>query len=268
MRGSAYAGEVQSSGFRRLIDHRGVRATTVGVLAFVVVVALGAELALHRRPVWTAGTSMVILPDPAVARWVAEGAEEALNSGQVAMTVAEFLRSPAAARAAAARSAIAGQSSSPEITVAVTVVPSTTVLQVFVSAPTRGLAEATADSIASTGSAYLRSTLSPFRLVVLTPAGGSARENAHKTPVSVTLLAVAGIVGMIAQQAWYRFLTARASRRRRRVMTAEATTTSLAQGRVGEPGGGHHHGAPSTPSPSAAGPIPGAVHAGTAEEGR
>jgi capsular polysaccharide biosynthesis protein len=191
-------------------------------VVFVLVVALGIEVLADRPKRWTAETSLVILPSREVDRWAAANAEEALSSGDAASTIAAVLSSPKIVNPAVDG---AGPSARPQDrdAVTVTVVPATVVLRVASSAGTPDTAESIAGGIVSEGSTYLRTISSPYRLVVVRGAAGTARTQQPVAPVAFLLIGALA-AGLAAQQAWYRLAVAGRRRARRRTVPSVGTT--------------------------------------------
>jgi capsular polysaccharide biosynthesis protein len=169
------------------------------VAVFVVVLLAGVIFAVTRQGEWTAQATVMVAPDPALDRSTSASYYESLSRGQMVATAAEILGLQRFTTAAADDLRLT-RAQQDQVTVAIRVVPDTTIIQVAATAPTAQLAEGMANSVVARAGTTLLPD--PYVLVLMSSADRTARRSDPATPIvgSVVVL-VALVAGLAAQQA-------------------------------------------------------------------
>jgi hypothetical protein len=184
------------------VARRRSSSVLAGLAVFVIVSLAGADW-LGRQPTrWTAATAVAVLPAQG-DRFAANDSRQALGAGQVVPTIAEELRAGwMGVRSTDGTRRPTGSDGARAATV-VAVLPETSILRISTTAATPQAAEAMADSAAVAGSKHLAAISSPYRLVTVTPARGTARAEGGTLGVFLSALAALA-AGLLVQQLWHR----------------------------------------------------------------
>ncbi len=172
----------------------------VGVAVAVGIAVVGAVVIARRTTDWTAHASLVVLPSNAVGEVAEASYYETLSRGQIVATVADLIdrqpdapvdrqgnQLPAAAAAA--------------VDIAVEVVPSTAIVTIQVTAPDKGWAVGTAESVARTSSFVVSDLNVPYDATLVSDASGTEQQQGPSTLTLLgVVLVVALIVGFAVQQ--------------------------------------------------------------------
>jgi capsular polysaccharide biosynthesis protein len=175
-------------------------AVVAAVVAGLAALLIGGGLVLNRAPSWRASSSLLVLPDRAASPDAAAGLYDTLSRGQLVQTYASVANSPGFVGGALNGLKITVKQRR-SLSIAVTPVPNTNLIDVSATADTAPLAEAAADAVSSQAVATLASTFYPFRVTEVSSARGTAMS--AKTS-STTLLAVVLIASLVLAFAAFR----------------------------------------------------------------
>ena len=157
------------------------RPVLAGLLVALVIEAAGLAFVLSRPPEYRASATLVVLPDRSLDVDDAASYYDVLSRGQVVTTLAEILRVRGSREGGAAS------------VVDVAPVPDTAVIQLSATAPTRGAAEGRVNDALTSVAAYFTEVAAPFKVLVVSDAGGSAEV----VGASRTLAAAVGLVALL-----------------------------------------------------------------------
>lgn len=193
-----------------------------GLLAALVtallVLGAGVAFALLRPAEYRATSTLVVLPTASAQN---PGYYDTLSQGQVSQTFAQVLQLGAAQTA---KSAGGGASA------AVVAVPGTALITVSATAHDRATAESTADAVLATAAPYVEQLHSPYQVVVVRNAQGTATlSGVSRTQLAVVIPVVALVCAVAVQQA------ARSLRRAPRTVPAPAESVRPLVGPLPQP---------------------------------
>lgn len=182
----------------------------VGLVVAAIVAVTGSAAVLSQDQRWSATSALVVTPHAAGA-----GADslaslyDTLSRGQVAATYAELFRNPQLQKAAERRAGVP-TSAQRDISVTVTVVTDTSVIDVSTTAGSAQTAVRVADAVAQQAQRQASAMGTPYAVDVATTAAGSVSHQGHsRTELLGLTLLLAAIAGLLVHQTWAGALRAR-----------------------------------------------------------
>jgi len=164
-------------------------ALLLGLLAALIVAGLGAVY-VSRQPVkYSASNQLLVAPESKLDPSVSSAYWETLGNGQLPATAASIVNDKRLLKAATADLDPATRDA---ITTTVSVVPSTAVVNVEVTAPSASAAEDVANSLSRLSTSEVSDALAPYQFEVISDADGTA------TLASLSHAQWAGLVAVVA----------------------------------------------------------------------
>ncbi len=175
----------------------------VGLLVAAIVAITGTAVVLSRSQRWSATSALVVTPHSAGASADSLASlYDTLSRGQVAATYAELFRNPDLEKAAEGRAGVPS-SAQDDVSVTVTVVADTSVIDVSATAGSASRAIRVADALAQQARLKVTAMGTPYAVGIATTAAGSvARQGLSRGELFGLTLLVAVIAGLLVQQAW------------------------------------------------------------------
>jgi capsular polysaccharide biosynthesis protein len=191
------------------------------VVVFVIITLAGAAYVISRPTIWTAEATTMVAPDPKLDVNTSAGYYESLSRGQVVATVAQILQLQRFQNGAADKLGLS-RDQQHHITVAVDVVPDTSVIRMTVTAPTAEMAEQMADRVLAEAEGF-DGIPSPYVLLALSSADRTAhRSGPSKVEFAGVVILVALVAAIAVQQAVYHLGVALAGGRQTATDTSPA----------------------------------------------
>ncbi|MEP6462897.1 MAG: hypothetical protein ABJC62_05645 [Frankiaceae bacterium] len=186
----------------------------------IAVLAAGAALSLTRPVTWSATAPMLVAPRASSASAdTLASLYDTLSRGQVAATYAELLGNAGVTTAAITKSGIS-TAERRGLSVKVTVIADTSVIDAIATARTATVATRVADAMAQEATDRVDVLAAPYVLSPTASASGSAaRAGLGTTELLVLTGAIALFAGILAQQGWS---AARRGRRLERAIADES----------------------------------------------
>lgn len=179
----------------------GVLSVVAGVVVASLVAAGAAALLATRPQQWSAASSLLVIPQSADNPDLVAGLYDALSQGQVPATYAELLRDRSLEVSQAQQQGLSAEETL-AVSLEIVVVPETSVLDLTVTAPRPGLAEAMAGGVLTEAVSYLSGLNTPYTVVAAGEAAGTARRDGlAPLPLAAVVAAVALLAGLAVQQA-------------------------------------------------------------------
>lgn len=177
--------------------------TAAGLLVALAVLGVGVTATLQRPERWSATSALLVQPRASGASAdTLASLYDTLSRGQIPATYAELLRAQGVEKAAEDRAAVSA-ADRPGVSVTVSVVADTAILNVVSTAPSATTAIRVADAVAEEAQSLFSASVTPYTVTLASWADGSAQRSGLG---AVKLLGVTGfaalMVGLAVQQAW------------------------------------------------------------------
>ncbi len=190
----------------------GWSALVVGLLAGLVTVVIGGASVLGQAKTYSATATLLVLPQPAGTNESIASLYDALSQGQVVESFQAVMSSSGFQRSALGSSATS---------TSVTVVPSTSLIDVTSKAGTAAAAERDADAVANRAVKQLSETFKPYGITLVSSASGTGKTSGTSKSALLGIVALlALIVGIAGQQAARYVQGLRSGERRRGTLTS------------------------------------------------
>jgi capsular polysaccharide biosynthesis protein len=176
----------------------GVRAGIVaGLLAALVVAGIGAVYVSGQPVKYSASNELLVAPRAKLDPSVSSAYWETLGNRQIPATAAAIVNGKRLLKAATSG---LDRATRDAITTTVSVVPSTAVVNVVVTAPTASAAEDVANRLSRLSTSQVSDALAPYQFAVISDADGTATLASLSHAAWAGLVAVAALVTGVAVQ--------------------------------------------------------------------
>lgn len=183
-----------------------------GFVVGLLIVLLGSYFAYTSSPTYTAESSIVVLPKPGLGPAQETSFYEYLSRGQIVATIAEVGNN--AQFVQDAQDAIGmNEGYRAGSTVALNVVPSTSVVVAVATAPDPEVAVALANASVDLARKYLQDFEVPFRAKVVAQATSATPSGPSQSLILTATVVAALVAGFAAQQIVHTVLRSRSKRR-------------------------------------------------------
>ncbi len=182
-----------------------------GALVALFVVLLGGYFTFTSSPRWSAEASVIVLPLPDLEPAQETAYYEYLSRGQIVATFAELGNNAGFVEAAQDEVGM-NEEDRAQSDIALSVVPSTSVVVATATAPNADQAVALANVTLKLASTYLTQLDVPFRAQAVAPATSASPAGPSKALILSATLVAALVSGLATQQITHAFLRSRTGR--------------------------------------------------------